>query len=775
MGKTTRIFSATALALALAGSGVAQASFLVPQTHHPGVFFEKYAPGSELPYFDGARVDGTNPVTVTYEEFRQRVLPDTFYLGGGPFGLPAAVWPYDGSTLVWGYNVGGQPEALWPGVTIEAERGTPTEVTYVNNLVPSGDHLGPELQRYLTIDQTIHWANPTEVPGPPISRLELPPYAGPQPVVSHLHGGEVPSAFDGAPNQWFTADGIQGPGYRTIGSPGANAATYQYPNDQEATTLWFHDHTLGITRINVYAGVAAYYFLRDPAVGSIDNGDQDNDGDLNTSEQAGELQVGPREVEFVIQDRMFDIVGNLLFPDGFPFFVPNAQHPFWNPEFLGDVMTVNGRAWPFLNVDAQRYRIRFLNGSNARFYNLSLSGGGKGKGKGKGNKSSGASFWVIGTDGGLLDNPVQTGSLLIAPGERYDVIVDFAGLEGQTLTLLNDAKTPYPFGATADPQTVGQIAQFRVTTTAVGVDETYDPANDLGGTLRASNPIEQLDVPDVTRQLTLNEIPGPFGPLDAVLNNTRWGGLRDDGTKVAVSNAAGPQGNVQDTGSVAGVTDYVTELPQVGSTEVWEIINLTGDAHPIHLHLVQFQVMNRQEYNVGKYTKEYERNFPGGAAANPNQGIFIPHFGPPNQYNVENADFAIGGNPAVGPYLNTRKGPKPPEAYEVGWKDTVIALPKQVTRIKVRFARQDWTAVAGTTPAPGSEFSFDPTAVGDPLNLPGGSPTGGVVLADGTGAGPDTGGGAGYVWHCHIIDHEDNEMMRPLVLVNNPYNELDSP
>jgi FtsP/CotA-like multicopper oxidase with cupredoxin domain len=491
---------------------------------------------------------------------------------------------------------------------------------------------------------------------------------------------------------------------------------------------------------------------------------------------------------------MFDIVGNLLFPDGLPFFVPNAQHPFWNPEFLGDVMVVNGRSWPFLDVFGQRYRIRLLNGSNARFYNLTLAAAGKGK------KVKAPPFWVIGTDGGLLDEPVMTNQLLIAPGERYDVILDFAGKEGTTFVLKNDAKSPYPFGETANPQTVGQIAQFIVDPTPPGADATYNPdpdAIDFGGPLRDLSgtkpaPIDRLpgtpagdpivigpigpgnNVQKI-RQLTLNEIPGPFGPLDAVLNNTRWGGERDDGT---FTSDGATQSLTLSSGTVAPVTNYMTEFPQVGSTEVWKIINLTGDAHPIHLHLVQFQVVDRQGFNVKQYEREYLRRFPGGAAANPNSGIFIPHFGPPQLYdNTTNPDFCpsffdipsvpcdgapgnpdppttLGGNPDITPFLS--KSPIPPSPYELGWKDTVIALPKQVTTIVVRWKQQDGTSfVAGA--------GFDPTAVGNPVD--------GVVLANGEDAGGE--GGPGYVWHCHIIDHEDNEMMRPYVPVNNADNMLD--
>ncbi|MBW1992172.1 MAG: multicopper oxidase domain-containing protein, partial [Deltaproteobacteria bacterium] len=438
--------------------------------------------------------------------------------------------------------------------------------------------------------------------------------------------------------------------------------------------------------------------------------------------------------------------------------------PFWNPEFLGDVMVVNGRSWPVANVLPQRYRLRLLNGSNARFYNLSLSGSSTGKGKGKG-KTANVAFWVIGTDGGLLDMPVQTDTLLIAPGERYDVIVDFGNVPGQTFTLMNDAKAPYPFGETADPKTVGQIAQF-VVAAAGPADDTYNPATD--GALRGGGGQEPVIVrlpgapggPAIAgnvqkvRQLTLNEIPGPFGPLAAVLNNTRWGGTREDGTPVVVENNPADSAVLLDTGTVAGVTNYLTEFPQVGSTEIWEIINLTADAHPIHLHLVQFQVVNRQAYNVKQYEREYLRNFPGGAAANPNSGFFIPFFGPPLPYNTPNADGAIGGNPAIGPFL--QKAPIAPAPYEQGWKDTVIALPKQVTRIAVRWTPQEQpfnAADAGT-----NFFPFDPTSLGNPA--------GGVVTSAND---PE---GAGYVWHCHILDHEDNEMMRPYVPVDNADNKL---
>jgi len=192
---------------------------------------------------------------------------------------------------------------------------------------------------------------------------------------------------------------------------------------------------------------------------------------------------------------------------------------------------------------------------------------------------------------------------------------------------------------------------------------------------------------------------GPGGPLEVLLNNTKW-----DGT---MSGLPAPG---------------ITELPQVGSTEVWEIINLTADAHPIHLHLVQFQLLSRQRFQINKYLKAYAAAF-GGA--------FVPAAGPPGLYGTPNADLAVGGNPAVGPYLQGKA--MPPAPNEAGWKDTVIMYPREVTRIVVRFAPQD-IAVGGTTPGR-NDFAFDPSA--EP----------------------------GYVWHCHILDHEDNEMMRPYKVV----------
>jgi spore coat protein A len=292
------------------------------------------------------------------------------------------------------------------------------------------------------------------------------------------------------------------------------------------------------------------------------------------------------------------------------------------------------------------------------------------------------------------------------PGERADVIMDFAGFAGQTLLMRNTGRTPYPKGEAPMGSTLGQIIQIRVGPGPVA-DASYDPAS--GIPLRtpmirlvdaAAGSLAAGVAADKTRQLTLNEVIGPGGPLEILVNNTKWDGSdRPDFTSV----------------TVGGVTEYFSELPNEGDTEVWEIVNLTADAHPIHTHLTQFQLMNRQSFNTNKYNKAYGAAFPDKE--------YVPAYGPPLDYNTGNPR-ALGGNPDITKYL---QGPvRSPEPNEAGWKDTVITYPGQVTRFAVRYAPLD--TPAGTSGA----YPFDPNARDH-----------------------------GYVWHCHIIDHEDNEMMRP--------------
>jgi spore coat protein A len=676
---------------------------LVSETALDGATIPKFV--DAVPTFVGARVDGfknTNLV-VNNLEFQQKILPDSIYSGLGE--------PYNNGAYVWGYSVyDGQKTfgPLYPAFTIEAKRHTPLRVRYVNSLTNTF------LQRHITVDQTIHWANPLGLGMNDPARLK--PYAGPVPVVTHLHGAEVHSGSDGGPDAWFTPDYAQkGPAW----TYGGVTQDYTYVNEQEPATLFYHDHALGATRLNLYAGLVGFYFIRD----EYDNGIPGTG--LN-------LPAGPYEIELAIQDKMFDTNGQLLFPDGtgenadgsipagFNGEPPNPEeHPYWIPEFFGDVIVVNGKSWPYLNVEPRKYRFRIVDGANARFFNLTIPG---------------VRMWIIGTDGGLLDKPVEVDTIFVAPGERVGVIVDFSSVAGQSVIMTNDAPGPFPDGGGDPPNfkdTVGQIMKFIVGTTVTGGSDTsFDPSA-AGATLRGGaqqpSPIVRLADGlggiasgvniDKYRMLTLVEVEGEGGPLHPILNNTLWGGMRPSGgAPIASFVQLGP--------------NYLSELPQVGATEQWDIINMTADAHPIHLHLVQFQLMNRQKYNLGfdfeseeidpkGYRYLYNSLFPGGK--------YIPDYGPPLDYNKPNAAGAIGGNPDVTRFL--QDAIEPPQAWEVGWKDTFKMFPGQVTRIIVRWAPQDLTTNA--VGAGQNKYSFDPTS------------------------------GPGYVWHCHIVDHEDNEMMRP--------------
>jgi len=600
--------------------------------------------------------------TVDVTQFTQQILP-TVDAAGNPTGL--------GATTVWGY--GGQTTAGLisnaPGPTFEATKGKEIYVRYQNML--TGDHL-------FAVDPTLHWANPNNIPMMDVineavaalAPIYPPGYNGvpqlipgtapaqylnpngwnaqsPVPIIPHLHGGEVQSTSDGHPDAWFTQNGIHSstPGaYNTElttwwdGTPVAsNEAVFRYPNAQPPTTLWYHDHALGITRINVMSGLAGFYMLRDPA---------------DTAARSAYIPPLQYEMPIVIQDRLFTPTGEFYFPAvGL-----NPEHPYWLPEFFGDTIMVNGLVWPNMNVQQGQYRLRLLDGSNARFYTLSFS-----------NKMP---FTIIGSDGGYLPAPVTVKELTIAPGERYDVIVDFSAVPaGSKLILKNTAAAPFKGGGgggtPADPRTVGQIMQFTVLATP---GWTPAPGTVIPAVLNPNAPA--LSPTSVTnrRQMTLLEVMGPGGPLEVLLDGKKWGAA-------------------------------VSETPTLGTTEEWIIVNPTADTHPIHLHLTQFQLVSRQPFQVNKYVKAW-------MALN----------GPPPVATVTNPPYQL--------YLQGKTtGPKP---QEMGWKDTIQMNPGEVTIIRVRFAPIDVGSDA---------YPFDATA------------------------------GPGYVWHCHILDHEDNEMMRPYIVL----------
>jgi bilirubin oxidase len=572
---------------------------------------------------------------IAVRQFQQQILPS---------GMPR--------TTVWGHGSVNHPGTFnYPAFTVEARTEKAVRVKWINGLV---DESGDFLPHLLPVDPTLHWANP---PGGEDGRDMRPlfestpgPYAGPVPMVTHLHGGHNAEESDGYPEAWYlpVASNIP-PEFATVGSyydtfrtkfediwrqrwdPGT--AVFQYDNDQRPSTLWFHDHVLGMTRVNVYAGPAGFYLLR--------GGPNDLHGGVLPG-PAPKLHDPPGtryyEIPIVVQDRSFNADGSLFYPpsreffDGFagPYIPDSDISPIFNPEFFGNTTVVNGRTWPLLEVEPRRYRFRLMNGCNSRFVILKIVGNPLAERP----VEPALPFWQIGSEGGFLPAPVQLDQLLMALAERADVIVDFTGLmPGTELYLINEGPDE-PFGGgvpgtdfpAADPETTGQVMKLVVVPLAS--HDTSVPPGEL--TLPGFTP---LAAASNTRKVSLNEddshvLPG-VGPREALL-----GTMNDNGTP-----------NPLDW------DDPITENPELHAVEVWEMHNFTADAHPIHIHEVQFQVVDRQP-------------FEGDA--------------------------------------------RPPEAWETGYKDMVIAYPEEITRVKALF------------------------------DLPG-----------------------RYVWHCHIVEHEDNEMMRP--------------
>ncbi|AYF55205.1 copper oxidase [Clostridium novyi] len=556
---------------------------------------------------------------VTAKEFAQQLLPRCFP-----------------KTIVWGY--GGKVKDCstgeiyydyrsYPGPTFEATRGVPINVQWVNNLTGYNP---------LAVDPTLHWADPNEIgmikpqdvpPFPP----GLPEAQYPIPLVTHLHGGEVCSTFDGHPEAWFTSN------EKLIG-PQFGTSLYQYLNTQPSTALWYHDHTLGVTRLSVYMGLAGFYIIRDK------NNPLDKPGCI--------LPDRKYEIPLVIQDHTFNTDGTLYFPN----VGDNPDiHPYWQPEFFGNTISVNGMTWPNLNVEQTMYRFRILNGANARFFTLKFS--------------NNMPFLQIGSDGGYFEQPVKLEELTLAPAQRADILIDFSSLKkGTKIILTNSANAPFSSIKAPNNETVGQVMQFTV-------KGCYKPFKLV--LPKKLNNIPMLVPNRPKRVLTLVEITGTGGPIQMLLDGQKW-------------------------------IAPITENPLVGSTELWELVNLTVDTHPIHLHLVQFQLQDRQKFNSDKYNSDW---------LNLNGPLPLNH---PTK--------------VIDPGIYLQGDPIPPDPNEKGWMDTVRAYPGEVTRILVRFAPID----ADTSQVkPGKNlYPFNPQE------------------------------GPGYVWHCHMLDHEDNEMMRPMVVMN---------
>jgi spore coat protein A len=422
--------------------------------------------------------------------------------------------------------------------------------------------------------------------------------------------------------------------------PGSNVAAasivHRYPNSQGACLAWYHDHGLGITRLNVYAGLAAGFLITDGVeAGYIAQGVLPTLG-------------GPFDVPLIIQDRMFYPDGRLAYPDqpfaGAAGCAPWPGGPSTLPEFFGDCMVVNGKTWPVLDVEPAKYRLRFLNGCNSRFLDLAIQ------------PSSASSFTIIGTEGGLLPSAVVRGNLLMGPAERFDVIFDFSRFAGQTLVLTNKgAKKPFPKGTPPRPGVDGVVLQFRVRRRAtIPAQITRGVPPILNAT---PTPLSKAAQAAGTRRVLLFEGVDPFGRIQPLLGHVM-------GTPPAALSAMPMMWS-----------DPISENPAAGSVEIWEIYNTTMDSHPVHIHEILFGVLNRQPISFDK-----------------------------------KAAMAVCGMPMAGFPIALKGKARSSEAYEQGFKDTVIAYPGEVTRI----------------------------------------------VADFTGAKPGR-----FVWHCHILEHEDHEMMRP--------------
>ncbi len=577
---------------------------------------------------------------VAVRQFEQQILPSGFPM-----------------TTVWGYGKLGDPlpgegpsTFNSPSFTFDVQKDEKVQVTWVNQLVD--DPASPEpkfLPHLLPVDQTVHWAEPENNPV-----MEPYPYLGPVPIITHVHGAHVASHSDGLPDAWYlpAASDIpaeysdRGVDYQSQGTPTPGSAIFQYSNDQRAATLWYHDHTLGITRNNVYAGLAGFWLLHDEVEAA-----------MNLPGPAPKLDdaAGTKyyDVPIAIQDRTFNSDGSLFYPDSREFFDgyaglyrPETQiAPIWNPEFFGDVMMVNGKTWPFLEVEPRLYRLRLLNGCNSRFLVLKFD--------------QELDFTQIGTEGGFLpDKPITLTELLLSPAERADVIVDFSKFEpGTEIVLLNQGpdspfqRLPIDPEEMADEETTGRVMMFKV------VEKTDQG---IEGEIPTELPtIERLTTEIEDRPLVLVEMMDMEEdiPVEAQLGTLKDGKLE--------------------------FWAPTTELINEGDTEPWLLINFTGDAHPIHLHLVHFQVIERIPFDVGQFSQDYEKY-------------------------MQATDDITTPNP-----LDYVTGPaEPPLAWETGWKDTVIAYPGYYTRIIANFD------MAGK-----------------------------------------------YVWHCHILEHEDNEMMRPFEVV----------
>lgn len=493
-------------------------------------------------------------------------------------------------TTIFGYN--GQ----FPGPTIESRKGEPIYVRWQNAL--PDEHILP-------VDTTVYGDT-------------APYHLDSVWATTHLHGGNVAPEDDGQSMTWFSPD------FDETG-PKFEKKDYYYPNDQPASTLWYHDHAKGITRLNGYAGLAGLYIIR------------------SDHEESLGLPEGEYEVPLVFQDRSFNEDGSLYYPSGPEGDNENLPEPSIVPAWHGDTSLVNGKAWPRLTVEPRKYRFRMLNGANSRYYRLKLFEYNK---ETKTRGDSGPVFVGIGNDGGLLREPITVDDRVeMGPAQRFDVVVDFSEYAGETLLLHNDAPAQYSGSGGVNPTDDDALTDIMLVDVA---DTTVDDPSQV--------PAELSPVPVITMEDVDNE---RFLPL--VVNQDDYGRVVH-------------QIGTEENHSGYGMEDPITEQVTSGDIEVWSLANYTGMSHPMHLHVVHYQLLGRESIS------DYE---PAENDIDPEQ-------------------------------LNS------PEPYELGWNDTITVDPGEVVHIAVPFGEFDG------------------------------------VFEDKTGE---------YMWHCHMLEHEEFDMMRPFEIL----------
>jgi FtsP/CotA-like multicopper oxidase with cupredoxin domain len=565
-------------------------------------------------------------------------------------------------TKVWGYGEGGV--YTWPGKTFDVTRSsTPFTVTWQNQLVGKN---GKPLKHLLPVDESLHWCY--SLPGYEQNSIKRDGV----PIVTHLHGGHTDFQFDGNP-EFFYNPGASVVGPQWANAPGGFTPNFVYDIDVPAGNLWYHDHALGITRLNVYAGMAGFFFVRD----NLDTG---------TANNSLGLPAFPYELAYAIQDRMFKEDGNLFYPSrpGDPYWADfitalglsngAVPKPSALAEFFGDHMVVNGMIWPKANVEPRNYRMRLLNGCDSRFMVVRFRAVPAGA-TDLANAGAPIPFYVIGSDQGL-GTPTQTDTLVFEPGGRYDVVFDFSdpALAGKRVIMENiGGDTPFG-GDYPGPVVFGETNRVMAFDVVLPLDtavpDNFNPAS-IGAYAGNANGVTR------TRKVALFEGTDEYGRLQPLL------GTAEPATDYAGNAINYPTADPNDPGQINGSIAWhspTTENPALDATEIWEIYNATPDAHPVHLHLVNFEVLERK--------------------------TFVADVVP---ISVLQHNGTLGTGSRLANIVVGNTVPQPAGYVENAPKDMVTARPGEVTRIKATFDK------AGR-----------------------------------------------YVWHCHILSHEDHEMMRVL-------------